>query len=67
MEYTVYTYNFENYLHAHILDYIKRSALDIKKSAGIQRRKDRCDDDQQIQLAAQRRIKTDETLKPGTT
>jgi transposase len=40
MEYTgIYTYNFENYLHEHMLDYVKRPALDIKRSAGIQRGK----------------------------
>lgn len=40
MEYTgIYTYNFENYLHDHALDYVKRSALDIRRSAGLKRGK----------------------------
>ena len=40
MEYTgIYTYNFENFLHAHELDYVKRPALDIKRSAGLKRGK----------------------------
>jgi transposase len=40
MEYTgIYTYNFENFLHAHQIDYVKKPALDIKRSAGIQRAK----------------------------
>ena len=40
MEYTgIYTYNFENFLHDNQLDYVKRPALDIKRSAGIRRGK----------------------------
>ncbi len=40
MEYTgIYTYNFENFLHDNGLDYVKRSALDIKRSAGLKRGK----------------------------
>jgi transposase len=40
MEYTgIYTYNFENFLHDVQIDYVKRAALDIKRSAGIQREK----------------------------
>src|SRR5436305_2074518 len=45
MEYCgVYTYSLEKFLHEHQLDYVKRSALDIKRSAGIKRGKtDRAD------------------------
>jgi len=45
MEYTgVYTYSLERFLHAQHIDYVKRSALDIKRSAGIKRGKtDRAD------------------------
>jgi transposase len=40
MEYTgVYTYRFEKFLYEHRIDYTKRSALDIKRSAGIKRGK----------------------------
>lgn len=40
MEYTgIYTYRFEKFLHEHGIDYVKRSALDIKRSAGIKRGK----------------------------
>jgi transposase len=40
MEYTgIYTYNFENFLHGESIDYVKRPALDIKRSAGIKRDK----------------------------
>lgn len=40
MEYTgIYTYNFENFLYQMQLDYSKRPALDIKRSAGIKRGK----------------------------
>jgi transposase len=40
MEYTgVYTYRFEKLLYEHRIDYTKRSALDIKRSAGIKRGK----------------------------
>lgn len=40
MEYTgIYTYGFERFLHEHGLEYVKRSALDIKRSAGIKRGK----------------------------
>ena len=40
MEYTgIYTYNFENFLHDKSIDYVKRPALDIKRSAGIKRDK----------------------------
>jgi transposase len=40
MEYTgIYTYNFENFLHEQKIDYVKRPALDIKRSAGIKRGK----------------------------
>lgn len=40
MEYTgIYTYNFENFLHDNQVDYVKRSALDIKRSVGIKRGK----------------------------
>src|SRR5215510_11163702 len=45
MEYTgIYTYNIERFLHAKGWRYVKRPALDIKRSAGIQRGKnDRAD------------------------
>src|SRR2546423_8897217 len=45
MEYTgIYTCNFENFLHEHQVDYVKRPALDIKRSSGIKRGKtDRAD------------------------
>ena len=45
MEYTgIYTYRFEKYLHVHGIDYVKCSALDIKRSSGIKRGKsDRAD------------------------
>lgn len=40
MEYTgIYTYRFEKFLYEHRIDYVKRSALDIKRSAGIKRGK----------------------------
>jgi len=40
MEYTgIYTYNAERFLHGHDIDYVKRPALDIKRSAGIKRGK----------------------------
>lgn len=40
MEYTgIYTYRFEKFLYEHGIDYTKRSALDIKRSAGIKRGK----------------------------
>lgn len=40
MEYTgIYTYNFETFLHNNQIDYVKRPALDIKRSAGIKRGK----------------------------
>jgi transposase len=40
MEYTgVYTYRFEKFLYEHRIDYTKRSALDINRSAGIKRGK----------------------------
>jgi transposase len=40
MEYTgIYTYSFERFLHEHKIDYVKRPALDIKRSAGIKRGK----------------------------
>jgi transposase len=40
MEYTgIYTYRFEKFLYEHGIDYAKRSALDIKRSAGIKRGK----------------------------
>lgn len=40
MEYTgIYTYNLERFLHEHAIDYVKRPALDIKRSAGIKRGK----------------------------
>jgi transposase len=45
MEYCgVYSYAFEKFLHEHGIDYVKKSALDIKRSAGIKRGKtDRAD------------------------
>jgi transposase len=45
MEYCgVYTYGLEKFLHEQGVDYVKRSALDIKRSAGIKRGKtDRAD------------------------
>ena len=40
MEYTgIYTYNLERFLHNASIAYTKRSALDIKRSAGIKRGK----------------------------
>ena len=40
MEYTgIYTYQFEAFLYKHGIDYVKCSALDIKRSAGIKRGK----------------------------
>src|ERR1044071_5205608 len=40
MEYTgVYTYGLEKFLHEQKIDYVKRPALDIKRSAGIKRGK----------------------------
>jgi len=40
MEYAgMYTYGFEKFLHAQGIDYVKRSALDIKRSAGMKRGK----------------------------
>jgi transposase len=45
MEYAgMYTYGFEKFLHVQGVDYVKRSALDIKRSAGMKRGKsDRAD------------------------
>ena len=40
MEYTgVYSYRLERFLYEHNIDYVKRPALDIKRSAGIKRGK----------------------------
>lgn len=40
MEYTgIYTYQFEQFLHQQAIAYVKRPALDIKRSAGIKRGK----------------------------
>jgi transposase len=40
MEYTgIYTYNLENFLHEKGIDYVKRPALDIKRSTGMKRGK----------------------------
>lgn len=40
MEYTgIYTYQFEKFLYEHRIDYVKCSALDIKRSSGIKRGK----------------------------
>jgi len=40
MEYCgVYTYSLEKFLHEHQIDFVKRSALDIKRSSGIKRGK----------------------------
>jgi transposase len=40
MEYCgVYSYGLEKFLHEHHIDFVKRSALDIKRSAGIKRGK----------------------------
>jgi transposase len=40
MEYTgIYSYRLEHFLHRHGIDYVKCSALDIKRSAGIKRGK----------------------------
>src|SRR5690349_3976328 len=40
MEYTgIYTYSFEKFLYENKIDYVKRPALDIKRSAGIKRGK----------------------------
>lgn len=62
MEYCgVYTYALEKFLHQQQIDYVKRSALDIKRSAGIKRGKtDRADARMIAQYAWYRR----EELKP---
>lgn len=62
MEYTgIYTYNFENFLHDRQIDYVKRPALDIKRSAGIKRDKtDKADARMISKYGWQRR----EELKP---
>lgn len=40
MEYTgIYTYQFEQFLHQHEIAYVKRPALDIKRSVGMKRGK----------------------------
>src|SRR5215211_4829394 len=40
MEYTgIYTYQFEQFLHQYAIAYVKRPALDIKRSAGMKRGK----------------------------
>lgn len=62
MEYCgVYTYSLEKFLHQQQIDYVKRSALDIKRSAGIRRGKtDRADARMIAQYGWYRR----EELKP---
>jgi len=62
MEYCgVYTYGLEKFLHEQSIDYVKRSALDIKRSAGIKRGKtDRAD----ARMIAQYGWYRKEELKP---
>lgn len=62
MEYCgVYSYGLEKFLHEHSIDYVKRSALDIKRSAGIKRGKtDRAD----ARMIAQYGWYRKEELKP---
>ena len=62
MEYCgVYTYGLEKFLHERHIDFVKRSALDIKRSAGIKRGKtDRAD----ARMIAQYGWYRKEELKP---
>lgn len=65
MEYTgIYTYNFENFLHEQDIDYVKRPALDIKRSAGIQRGKTDSADAMMISKYGWKRKDELEPMKP---
>jgi len=62
MEYCgVYTYRLEKFLHEQHVDYVKRSALDIKRSAGIKRGKT---DQADARMIAQYGWYRKEELKP---
>lgn len=64
MEYCgVYTYSLEKFLHHQQVDYVKRSALDIKRSAGIKRGKT---DQADARMIAQYGWYRREELKPMT-
>jgi len=65
MEYTgIYTYSFERFLHAHNIDYVKRPALDIKRSAGIKRGKTDKADAMMISKYGWQRIEELKPMKP---
>lgn len=65
MEYTgIYTYNFENFLHQQGIEYVKRPALDIKRSAGIQRGKTDSADAMMISKYGWQRKDELEPMKP---
>jgi transposase len=65
MEYTgVYTYGFEKFLHAQEIDYVKRPALDIKRSAGIKRGKTDKADAIMISKYGWQRIEELKPMKP---
>lgn len=67
MEYTgIYTYNFENFLHASQIDYVKKPALDIKRSAGIQRNKTDKADARMISKYGWQRKEELKPMKPQT-
>jgi transposase len=67
MEYTgIYTYNLENFLHNNQVDYVKRPALDIKRSSGIKRGKtDKADAEMISKYGWQRREEL-QPMKPLT-
>src|SRR3982751_5260910 len=67
MEYTgIYTYNFENFLYAHQIDYVKKPALDIKRSAGKQRNKTDKADARMISKYGWQRKEELKPMKPQT-
>lgn len=67
MEYTgVYTYGFEKFLHTQGIDYVKRPALDIKRSAGIKRGKTDKADAMMISKYGWQRIEELKPMKPAS-
>jgi len=67
MEYTgIYTYRLEHFLHQSGIDYVKRSALDIKRSAGLKRGKTDKADAQMISRYGWQRKEEFCAMKPLT-
>src|ERR1051325_4987456 len=65
MEYTgIYTYSFERFLHDHNIDYVKRPALDIKRSSGIKRGKTDKADAMMISRYGWQRMEELKPMKP---